>query len=236
MRAVQRATGAPLDLSAGDGSAAPGPLERWKLPLTAVLLVATVLGAAWWLTRRPVEQPIVIPTPGGQAAREVKVHVTGAVARPGLYTFTRSARVDDAIQEAGGALSGADLSRVNLALPLKDGQQVVVPALPVPQPTAVPAATGSSPAVNAAPTPVGAPISASRAAKAPAPRPDARVNLNRATAAELEALPGIGAATAKRILEHRDKNGPFQTAEALRTTRLVPTRTWDQIKDLVTAP
>ena len=70
----------------------------------------------------------------------------------------------------------------------------------------------------------------------PAPRPDVRVNLNRATAAELEALPGIGAATARRILEHRDKNGPFQSAEALRTTRLVPARTWEQIKDLVDAP
>ena len=261
---MQRATGAPLDLSAGDPPVAPGALERWKLPLTAVLLVATVIGAAWWLTRRPVEQPIVVPTPGGETTRQVKVHVTGAVAKPGLYTFTRSARVDDAIQEAGGALAGADLSRVNLALPLQDGQQVVVPALTASQPTSVaadpssrastaPGASGASATNNpsaapntssaassnsaaTAPTPVGAPIPASRAAKPPVPRPDARVNLNRATAAELEALPGIGAATAKRILEYRDKNGPFQAAEALRTTRLVPARTWEQIKDLVDAP
>jgi competence protein ComEA len=222
---VQRATGAPLDLSAG-GEAPPSVLERWKLPLTAVLLIAAVVGTAWWLTRRPVEQPIAIPASGGEPARQVKVHVTGAVARPGLYTLAGTARVSDAIDEAGGAIADADLSRVNLALRLRDGQQVVVPAQSAFQP---PAAAGS--AATAVPA-TGAPATAratspARAAKPATARPDAKLNLNRATAAELEALPGIGAATAKRI---------FETADDLLKARLVPARTWEQIKDLVEAP
>lgn len=233
---MQRATSTPLDLSAGP-TGSPGVLDRWKLPVTIALLALAVVGAALWLTRRPVEQPLAVPTPGGDAARPLKVHVTGAVANPGLYTLPRSDRVDDAIQAAGGALAGADLSRVNLALPLRDGQQVVVPLQPSAQPTSAGASTA---AVVAAPPAVAAPIAtarpSARATRVPTPGPGSKVNLNRASAAELEALPGIGAATARRIVEHRDKSGAYQSTEELRKARLITNRVWDQIKDLIDAP
>jgi competence protein ComEA len=70
----------------------------------------------------------------------------------------------------------------------------------------------------------------------PTPHPGAPINLNRATQDELEALPGIGPVTARRILEHRERQGPFQSADELRTARLVTAPTWDRIKELVAAP
>ena len=237
MRLVQRATGAPLDLSADGQPSPPGWAERWKLPLTAVLLVAAAVGVALWLVRSPVEQPIAVPTPGGDASRPLKVHVTGAVANPGLYALPRSARVDDAIREAGGALAEADTTHVNLASPLRDGQQVVVPVLPAAQATPVPGAPVVSAAAASPATSGGIPRTpAARATHVPTPGPNNKLNLNRATAAELEALPGVGAATAKRIVDARDKNGAFQSTEDLRKARLVTNRAWDQIKDIVEAP
>src|SRR5438067_13041968 len=117
------------------------PLERWKMPVTAVLLVLGVVGAAYWLTRQPVQQPIAIPTPFGEGARQIKVDVAGAVARPGLYTLAAGLRTADAIEQAGGVVDGADLARVNLASRLKDGQQVLIPNVASPASTTTQSAT-----------------------------------------------------------------------------------------------
>ncbi|HZQ98349.1 MAG TPA: SLBB domain-containing protein [Chloroflexota bacterium] len=206
------------------------PLGRWKVAATGVLLGVAAVGVAYWLTRQPVQQPIVLPTPGADGPRQLKVDVVGAVARPGLYTVPSGMRVADAIEEAGGAVDGADLARVNLASRLRDGQQVIVPTLaPAPgSSSSPPSAASASPAIPATP--------AARASRAASPRPDARLNLNRATEPELEALPGVGPVTANRILQHREKNGPFASPNDLRSARLVTARTWEQIKDLVEAP
>jgi competence protein ComEA len=198
---IERWSGAP---AAVPGSAQPAsPLERHRLPLTAFFAVMAVLGAALWLARQPVAPPITVPTPAA-GPRVLKVHVTGAVAKPGLYDLADGARVDDALAAAGGVLPTADAQRLNLALRVRDGQQLVVPSV--------------------------APVAAKPAAT------NGRVNLNTATQAELESLPGIGPVTAKKILDHRQAKGPFQSAEELKEARLVTNAAWTRLAELVEAP
>src|SRR5688572_3690748 len=113
-------------------TAEPAPAApRWKMPLTVVLVGLAAVGAALWLlwSQSPVRQPVALPTiaPEPRAPRELKVHVTGAVAAPGVYALADGARVSDLLQRAGGPAEGADVARLNLAAPLRDGQQVVVP-------------------------------------------------------------------------------------------------------------
>lgn len=125
----------------------------------------------------------------------VVVHVAGAVARPGLVRLPGGARVADALAAAGGPVEGADLERVNLAALLADGSRLYVPYVGRPVPPDE--------------TPVGA-----GGAGAPAV-----LDLNTATAAELEALPGIGPATAQAIVEHRRRHGRFRSVEELLAVR-----------------
>lgn len=133
-----------------------------------------------------VSTPTTEPSPD-----EIVVHVAGAVTTPGVYRLAADARVVDAIDAAGGANAAADMSRVNLAAPLADGQQVYVVAVGEDPP---PALGGAGPPTESGP---------------------AVVDINRATAAELEALPGIGPALAAAIVGHRDEHGPFVAVESL---------------------
>ncbi len=138
--------------------------------------------------------PGALAAGGAAAAAEVVVDVTGQVARPGLVRLPPGARVDDALRAAGGALEGADLRRVNLARVLADGEQLVVPAPgeEVPGPTPAAAATGAG---------TGAPVGP--------------LDLNTATAADLDALPGVGPVLAERILERRAAHGPYTSVDEL---------------------
>lgn len=213
---IERWTGAPAP--AIGRAAAPSPLERHRLPLTAFFALLAVLGAAVWLARQPVAPPIAIPTPLA-GSRLIKVHVTGAVAQPGLYELADGARVADALDLAGGALQTGDATRLNLALRLRDGQQVAVPS------TAMPASVAQPTTVMAA-----------RPGRLPTPHSGARVNLNSATQADLELLPGIGPATAKKILDYRQEKGPFQTPQELKDARLVTNAAWTRLAELVDAP
>jgi competence protein ComEA len=126
-------------------------------------------------------------------AREVLVHVVGAVARPGLYRLPEGSRVDDALTEAGGPRPRAALELLNLAAPVADGQQVVVPA------KGDAAAAGGS---------AGTPGSALGV-------PQGNVHLNSASLEELDTLPGVGPVTAQRILDYRAENGAFRSVEEL---------------------
>jgi competence protein ComEA len=119
------------------------------------------------------------------------------VSRPGVYELDPSARVIDAVTAAGGSVAGADLDGLNLAAPLVDGQRVYVPHVGEVDPAAVPA--------GGAPAPTGL--------EGGAPR--GPVNLNTATAAELESLPGVGPATAATIVDDRTRNGPFASVDDL---------------------
>jgi competence protein ComEA len=148
-----------------------------------------------------------VSTPAG----EVVVHVAGAVATPGVRRLEAGARVIDGVEAAGGALPDADLARVNLAAPLVDGQQVYVPRRGEVPPVPLPGA-GTDPAGS----------------------PGGPVDVNSATAEQLDELPGIGPATAEAIIAHRDEHGPFASVDDLLDVRGIGEAKLEQLRDLVT--
>jgi competence protein ComEA len=144
--------------------------------------------------------PATAPTP----ARLV-VHVVGAVRRPGLYRLAEGARVADAVARAGGPARGAQLEAVNLAAPLADGMQVVVPSRV-----------------------------AGAASAAPGPSAPTKVSLASATLEQLDALPGIGPVTARRILDWRSKHGPLRSVDELDAIPGIGPATVERLRELVT--
>nr|WP_315201852.1 ComEA family DNA-binding protein [Actinomyces oris] len=159
----------------------------------------------------PAMRPATAPAagsaagPGGLSATSgsVVVHVTGAVSSPGVVTLPPGSRVTDAINAVGGASADADTEQLNLARVLTDGEQIRVPrigeVLPNPAPQPGGAAT---PSVGTAPGKTNGDASGT-------------ININTASASELEKLPGIGPALAQRIVEYRDSHGPFASVDAL---------------------
>ncbi|HAQ59285.1 MAG TPA: competence protein ComEA [Microbacterium sp.] len=142
------------------------------------------------------------------SAGALYVHVSGAVARPGLYRLEGGARLVDAVAAAGGFAEEADDAGVNLARPVSDGEQVVVPVK-----GAVPPA-GSGGAEGA-------------------PGGDSRVNLNSATAAELDTLPRIGPAIAQRIIDWRTTNGRFSAVDDLLSVPGIGEKMLESLRPLV---
>jgi competence protein ComEA len=150
------------------------------------------------------------------------VHVVGAVVEPGVYELPVGARGDDAVRAAGGLTSQADVRAVNLALQLVDGEQLVIlrkgEALSPAGSRQPSGATGSGSSSGSSglgsggtrDDTTGAPSSVS------APRP---VNINRASVAELDQLPGVGPSTARAIVEHRERYGPYATVDDLLAVR-----------------
>ena len=160
---------------------------------------------------------------GGTAARTgpVLVHVSGAVQRPGLVTLSADARVGDAVDAAGGLTEDADGDRINLARVLVDGEQVHVPAEGEELP---PAATGERGAAPGSDAPAG---------DGGGLDPQGRIDLNRATAAELESLPGIGPARATAIVDHREQHGPFGVPGDLRAVSGIGEATFQNLAPLI---
>jgi competence protein ComEA len=194
-------------------------LSRGELVGLVALLAVTLGGAGLWYVRslpRPVE--VAAAPSGGMASAPasaspspevvVLVDVAGWVRRPGVYEFTEGARVIDAIDAAGGARSGALLEALNLAAPLTDGTQILVPregeegVAPAP-------ATGGAVAGGL-------------------------VNVNSAIATELEELPGIGEVIAQRIIDYRTENGPFATVDELLDVSGIGDAILESIRELVT--
>jgi competence protein ComEA len=161
----------------------------------------------------PLEATESQPATGGPPA-EVVVHVAGAVAHPGVYRLPAGSRVADAVAAAGGALGSAASDAINLARVLTDGEQVYLPVM------------GEVP-----PGAVGAPAGTIGHSGGPAAGP---VDLNRASAADLETLPGIGPATAQKIIDDREKNGPFATVEDLMRVPGIGQKKLEALKEYVT--
>lgn len=183
-------------------------LERYKGYILVAILVLIVVGGGVLTAQRPGPKPLEIqaPTVTPTIQLTIKVYVSGEVANPGVYAFKSGDRVDDAVAAAGGFTPEANRNGINLAARLSDGQQIIVPKTGENAPSAV-SPGGSLPA---------------------------KVNINTATLAELDTLPGIGQVTGQKILDFRAKNGPFQRLEDLKDQKLVPASTFDKIKDLIT--
>ena len=173
---------------------------RPLIPYAVILVVVALLGARWVQRERSEPAP---GTGGGQATIRVQadtgsratVHVAGEVRRPGVYRLKAGARVHDAVSRAGGPTDRADTTQINLAAKVKDGRQVLVPA----RPEAV----------------AGAPAAGATATSTSAPGSTLPINLNTATLEQLDALDGIGPATAQQILDYRDANDGFGSVEEL---------------------
>jgi competence protein ComEA len=151
---------------------------------------------------------------------EVVVYVCGAVRRPGVYHLAPGARVADLLAAAGGAGAKAELQAVNLAAKLADGQQVVVPARG--------AATAGTAAAGGATTGTSGTGAAGTAA------PAAPVDLNTASAEELDALPGVGPATAQKIIDYRTANGGFKSVADLKNVPGIGDAKFATLQPLVT--
>jgi competence protein ComEA len=143
-----------------------------------------------------------------EPAPRLIVHVVGAVRRPGLYRLGHGARIADALNRAGGATRRADLSLVNLAAPVSDGTQVVVPRR-------VPPAAAGNGGTSAAPAPSGP------------------VHLNTATVEQLDELPGVGPVTAQKIVDWRDQHGAFSSVDDLDAIPGIGPARLEQLRELV---
>ena len=227
-----------------DRPAPPQPLAervtswvRWVGPgrlVGSAVVVLAVLAGAYWLVRPPAATTeSKLPLAGSSAAppgttvagaapgenlststvavEELVVHVAGAVAAPGVHLLPAGARTIDAVLAAGGFSAEANPDAINLAAPVVDGQRVYVPKVGEAAPVLVD--SGGSPAVTT---------------------PSGPVNLNTATADDLDSLPGVGPSTAAAILAHREQHGPFATVDELAEVRGIGPAKLEALRGLVT--
>lgn len=188
-------------------------LSRGRAVAGALLLIAALFVAGRYLAgagaaeeRSAAAEPVSGELQAEPAPRLV-VHVVGAVRRPGLYRLASRARIADALRRAGGATRRADLSLVNLAAPVSDGTQVVVPR----RATAV--ATGGEGGSAVAP---GGPV-----------------HLNTATIDQLDELPGVGPVTAQKIVDWREQHGAFSSVDDLDAIPGIGPARLEQLRELV---
>jgi competence protein ComEA len=171
------------------------------------------------VTRPPVGSPVSLLPPPEPAP--IVVHISGAVAQPGVYTLPADSRVQDLIDAAGGLLPAADDTALNLAAPLEDGTRIAVSAR---KPTAPPPPT-AKPGETNVPMPPQTEES---------PPSTGSININTATLEELDSLPGVGPAIAQRIIDYRTANGLFLTIEDLQNVKGIGPATFEKLKDLIT--
>jgi len=192
-------------------------ISRPRALAYAALVIVLLVAGGRFLTSGSGVAPADDPAAAGMEvleaepadAPELVVHVAGAVRQPGLYTLEEGSRIDDAIARAGGATGKAVLDAVNLAAPVADGQQILVPAR-----------GGGGGASPAGPTdPIGA--------------AGGRVHLNTATLEQLDALPGIGPVTAQKILDYREEKGAYQSVDELDAVPGIGPARLEQLRELV---
>jgi competence protein ComEA len=187
---------------------------RRKQFLGLGIIVAVVAGLVIVVMRSERPRDLVLQIEPVSGASDVTVYVSGAVEEPGLYTLPRGSRVADAIDLAG-ALTDADLSSVDMARELRNEQSI---AVPFEAPSSPPTAGSSS-----------SPI-----AVAPATNPPESIDVNVASAAELERLPGIGPVLAERIVRYREQHGPFTSLDELSAVQGISDRMVEDLRSRAT--
>jgi len=176
--------------------------KRALLGMSAVVVVLSIFIVIRGNTDEITPPPVVVEQ---VQAPQIFVDVTGAVNTPGVYTLTSSSRVIDAIKAAGGSAPGADLSTINLARVLADGEQIYVDAA----------------------------ITNSKGVRVSSPKRSGPININRATAGEFDSLDGIGPVIANRIVTYRKTHGPFITVEDLQKVSGIGAAKFAQIKSKI---
>jgi competence protein ComEA len=205
--------------------------NRWLRWLIGGTLLGAVALAVVLLLRGREHDTLVLEVQPIGDPNAIRVYVGGAVATPGLYTLSRGSRVAEALDAAGGATANADTSKLGLAARLNDADQVIVPERRVAQATAA-----TTPRTLAQPPPQGGggtPTPSTTPSDATS-EPAGPLNINSASAAELEELPGIGPAIAQRIIDYREANGPFQSLDELAQVRGISDAMVEDLQPLIT--
>ncbi len=190
-------------------------VERYRgilfFAFVAIALTGTVLFQI--LQPQPADVVLISPSPSPQpestpTPRPLRVYISGAVRHPDVYSLGPDSIVKDAIEAAGGPTDEADLDRINLAAPVRDGQHVYVPHL------------------GEKDLPVEPPANPSTS--------NGKININTADQSELETLPGIGPSIAGRICDHRETHGPFAQPKDIMDVSGIGPATFEKIRDLIT--
>ncbi len=175
---------------------------------SGILLGLFLAALVWIVARTPSGEAVTLrPVP---TQKPMIVHITGAVPRPGVYALPQGARVQDGISAAGGFLAEAEKTNINLAQALEDGEKLDIPFI-----------EGASP-VLVTPLPEVETITTEL------------VNINTASIAELDTLPGIGPTTAQKIIHYREQNGPFVNIEDIVNVSGIGPASYERLKDLIT--
>ena len=191
----------------------------WKAILIGVFFGLLSVGIVFLITRPPRGVSVQLRHPPSPSP--FVVHITGAVFEPGLYSLAVGARVQDAIDAAGGNLPTADLDTINLAALIEDGQQIWVPTKNLPDPEPQPNVPSTDiPKQNLE-------------EQQPKQSELVLININTASIPELESLPGIGPDKAEKIVAYRSENGPFEELEEIENVSGVGPVTFEKIKSLI---
>jgi competence protein ComEA len=188
-------------------------MRKYVDMLIGVFLGLLAAGGLYLTTRTPPGTPVaLLPS---STPEPIVVYVTGAVQRPGVYTLPRGSRLVNVVEAAGGFIEGVDLNQINLAEAVKDEQQVVIPGLstlPTPELT----------------------IGGNGLLVTPTPFAGEKININKADVTLLDTLPGIGPTTAQKIVDYREKNGPFTRVDDLLKIPGIGPSTLEEIRGLIT--
>lgn len=184
-------------------------MENLKQYTIYTLINLLLVGIVVLFLRRPQPSAMEIVTPPPTPTPSpLRIYVSGAVLHPDVYFIPPGSILKDALMAAGGPSPEADLDSINLAMPLRDGMHVFVPRKGETKPAAT--------------------------LVAPSPPSPSLININTASQAELESLPGIGPALARRIIEFRETYGPFKSIEDLKKVPGIGEAIFSRIKDLIT--
>jgi competence protein ComEA len=176
--------------------------KRTLLAMSALVVVMSVFIVMRGNTEKVTAPPVIVEQ---VQVPEIFVDVTGAVNTPGVYTLAASSRVIDAIKAAGGSAAGADLSTINLARVLADGEQIYVDSA----------------------------VTNSKGVRISTPKRSGPININRASVSDFDSLDGIGPVIARRIVEYRKTHGPFITVEDLQKVSGIGDAKFAQIKSKI---